>query len=232
MILAHWAACEFKAGDEARAEELIQQALARTTAPVGVAYLLLTEVLRLKLARALKTRFDQDLKNGLATPNVDGAVFLTRILAGLHIGGVTYIGQKGHTQKVLSYIYKARDLDFSEPQLEELCRNLLDMEAYPQTRRSASMGEQRYPDSPVFPYLNALAWIQEEGRHVRIGRVVSMLRRAQALAQAQPSNERRDRMLEDIEKHLHELNPFDLDFLGRMFGFGEEDDYDDADDDW
>ncbi|MGH7170636.1 MAG: hypothetical protein ACRELG_10195, partial [Gemmataceae bacterium] len=232
MILAHWAACEFKAGDETRAEELIPQALARTTAAVGVSYLLLTEVLRLKLARGLKKRFDQDLKSGLATPNVDGAVFLTRILAGLHISGVKYIGQKGHTQKVLSYIYKARDLDFSEPQLEELCRNLLDMEAYSQTRRSANMGEQRYPESPVFPYLNALAWIREKGRQVRTWRVVPLLKRARSLAQAQPSNERRDRMLEDIDKHLLELNPFDLDFLGRMFGFGEEDDYDDADDDW
>jgi tetratricopeptide (TPR) repeat protein len=232
MILAHWAACEFKAGEEPRAEELIQQALARTAAPVGVAYLLLTEVQRLTLARTLKTRFEQDLKNGLATPNVEGAVFLTRILAGLHIGGVKYLGQKGHTQKVLSYIYKSRNLDFSEPQLEELCRNLLDMEAYPQARRFANIGERRYLDSPVFPYLHALAWIQEEGRRVPTWRVVPMLKRAQSLAQAQPPNERRDRMLEDIDKHLHELNPFDLDFLGRMFGFGEEDDYDDAGDEW
>lgn len=230
MILAHWAACEFKAGDDARAEELIQQALARTTAPVGVSYLLLTEVLRLKLARTLKTRFEQDLKNGLAMPNPDGAVFLTRILAGLHTGGVKYIGQKGHTQKVLSYIYKTRNLDFSEPQLEELCRNLLDMEAYPQARRTANQGEAQYRDSPVFPYLHALAWIQEEGRRVPTWKVVPMLKRAQSLARVQPPNERRDRMLEDIEKHLQELNPFDLDFLGRMFGFGDEDENDTGED--
>lgn len=232
MILAHWAACEFKASDEARAEELLQQALARTTAPVGVSYLLLAEVQRLKLARSLKTRFEQDLKNGLATPTVDGAVFLTRILAGLHIGGVKYHGQKGHTQKVLSYIYKARNLDFTEPKLEELCRNLLDMEAYPQARRFANIGERSYLDSPVFPYLHALAWIQEKGRRVPTWQVVPKLKRARSLAQAQPPNERRDRMLEDIDKHLQELNPFDLDFLGRMFGFGQEDDYDDTDEDW
>jgi tetratricopeptide (TPR) repeat protein len=231
MILAHWAACEFKAGETARAEEMIQQALSRTTAPVGIAYLLLTEVLRLKLDRALKKRFEQDLKTGLATPNQDGAVFLTRILAGLHSGGVQYIGQKGHTQKVLSYIYKTRNLDFSEPQLEELCRNLLDMEAYPQARRFANIAEQRYPDSPSFPYLHALAWIRQEGRRAPTWRVVPLLKRARSLAQAQPPNERRDHMLEDIDKHLHELNPFDLDFLGRIFGFSEEDS-DDADDDW
>jgi hypothetical protein len=200
---------------------------------VGVAYLLLTEVLRLKLDRALKKRFEQDLKSGLAEPNPDGAVFLTRILAGLRSGSVNYIGQKGHTQKVLSYIYKARNLDFSQPQLEELCSNLLDMEAYPQARRFANIGEQHYPESPTFPYLHALAWIQEKGRRGPAWQVVPMLKRARALAQAQPSNERRDRMLEDIDKHLHELNPFDLDALGRMFGFVEDDEeYGDADDDW
>lgn len=232
MILAHWAACEFKAGDDVRAEELLQQALARTAAPVGVSYLLLTEVLRLKLDRALKKRFEQDLKSGLTTPNPDAAVFLTRILAGLHTGGVQYIGQKGHTQKALSYIYKSRNLDFSEPQLEELCRNLLDMDAYAQTRRFANIGERHYPENPVFPYLHALAWIQEKGRRAPTWQVVPILKRARMLAQAQPSNERRDRMLEDIEKHLHEWNPFDLDFLGRVFGFGDEDDDDDTDEDW
>lgn len=231
MILAHWAACEFKAGDDARAEELIQQALARTTAPVGVAYLLLTEVLRLKLARHLKTRFEQDLKSGLTTPNADGAVFLTRILAGLHTVGVKYIGQKGHTQKVLSYIYKTRSLAFTEPQLEELCRNLLDMEAYPQTRRNADIGENQYPDSAVFPYLHALAWIQEKGRRVPTWQVVPLLKRARSLAQGQPPNERRDRMLEDIDRYLHEYNPFDFDFLDQIFGF-DDDDSDDADDAW
>ncbi|HEY7330528.1 MAG TPA: hypothetical protein VH592_23005 [Gemmataceae bacterium] len=233
MILAHWAACEFKAGDTVRAEELIQQALVRTAAPVGISYLLLTEVLRLKLDRALKKRFEQDLKVGLATPIQDGTVFLTRILAGLHQGGVQYIGQKGHTQKVLSYIHKARTLDFSEPQLEELCRNLLDMEAYTQTRRFANIGEKQYPESPTFPYLNALAWIEERGRRVPSWQVVPLLKRARTKAQAQLPNERRDRMLEDIDKFLQEFQPFDFDVLDRIFGFGEEDDdTEDADDDW
>jgi tetratricopeptide (TPR) repeat protein len=220
MILAYWSACEFKADDDARAEELLQQALSRGVAPVGIAYLMLTEVLRLKLPRALKTRFDRDLKSGLATPSADGAVFLARILAGLHAGGVQYIGQKGHTQKVLSYIHKARNLAFTEAQLEQLCRNLLDMEAYPKARSFAEIGESQYPESPLFPYLHALGWIEQKSRRMSTWKVVMMLKRAQELAQAQPANERRDRMLEDIEKHLRELNPFDLNMIGRMFGFG------------
>jgi tetratricopeptide (TPR) repeat protein len=221
MVLGYWAACEFKAGDDARAEELIQQALGRTSAPVGIAYLLLTEVHRLKLPRTLKTRFDGELKSGLATPNAEGAIFLTRILAGLHSGGVKYLGQKGHTQKVLSYINKTRAGDFTEPQLEELCRNLLDLESYPQARRFAELGEGKYPESPVFPYLHALGWLRHKDRRKTTWKVAAMLKKAQSLAQGQPSNERRDRMLEDIEKHLNELNPFGFDMLERLFGMGD-----------
>jgi tetratricopeptide (TPR) repeat protein len=231
MILAHWAACEFKAGDAARAEELLGQALAQTPAPVGVAYLLLTEVQRLKLDRTLKTRFEQDLQTGLAAPTSAGAVFLARILAGLHTGGVKYSGQKGHAQKVRSYIHKSRTLNFSEAQLEELCRNLLDLEDYPKARRFADIGEGFYHENPVFPYLHALGWIHAEGRRVHPYDVIPLLQRAKTLLQGQPSNERRDRMLEDIEKHLRELNPFDLDLLGRLFGFDEEDEFED-DDEW
>lgn len=236
LVLARWAAGEFKAGETARAEELIAQALAATPAAVGVAYLLLTEVLRLKLDRALKTRFEGDWKAGLAAPTPAGAVFLTRVLADLHRGGVTYVGQKGHTTKNLSYIHKAHGPEFTEAQLEELCQNLLDLEVYPKARRFADLAERLYPNNPLFPYLHALGWLQPQGRRAQPYNVVPLLQRAQRLAQARPPDERRERMLADIEQHLHELNPFDLDFLGRLFGFTDgpddfedEDDYDDDD---
>ena len=31
-------------------------------------------------------------------------------------------------------------------------------------------------------------------------------------------------MIEDIDKYLHEYNPFDFDFLERVFGFEQEED--------
>ena len=85
-------------------------------------------------------------------PTQAGAVFLTRILAGLHAGGVKYLGQKGHAQKVLSYIHKARNLDFPEAQLEESCQNLLDLEAYPKRGASPiweSCGILKIHSSPI-----------------------------------------------------------------------------------
>ncbi len=63
--------------------------------------------------------------------------------------------------------------------------------------------------------------------------MVPLLQNAQRLAKARPPDERRDRLLADIEKHLHELNPFDLDFLSRLFDMGGGmDDFEDDDDSW
>ncbi len=238
MISAYWTACEFKADDDARAEELLQQAMNQTSAGVGIAYLLLSEAIRLKLQRHLKTRFERELKSGLDNPCPEGAVFLARILAGHHTGGVKYVGQKGHTQKALSYITKTRTCIYAESQLEELCRNLLDMEAYPKARSFAEIGEIHYPENPSFPYLRALSWMEQGNRRMSAWKVSRMLSRARELAQARPSNEARDRMLEDIEKRLLEINPFNLDMLGRLFDMGgipnifEMDEDDDDDDSW
>src|SRR5262249_42166658 len=55
-VLCKWAACEFKAGDAARAEELLGQALAKAGGRVAIAFSMLIEMIRLKLPRPLKAR--------------------------------------------------------------------------------------------------------------------------------------------------------------------------------
>lgn len=233
IILARWAACEFKAGQPAEAEQRLRQAVEQTPAAVGIAYLILTEVIRLKMDRALKNRFTEEFRLGLAAPpTAAGVGFLTRVLAGLHTGGVVYSGQKGHTQKILAYASKAQGADFSEPQLEELCQNLLDLEAYPRARRFADMGERLYSSSPVFPYLHALGWLQAEGRRVYSYDVVPLLQRAQRLARTRPPDERRDRLLADVENYLRELHPYDFDMLEQLFGGGGQAEEEPDEDTW
>jgi hypothetical protein len=110
---------------------------------------------------------------------------------------------------------------------------LLDLEVYPKARRFADLAERLYPNNPLFPYLHALGWIGQQGRRVQPYNVVPLLQRAQRLAKARPPDERRERLLNDVEQHLRELNPFDLDFLGRLFEHmgGGPDDFEDEDDD-
>src|SRR5262249_20253940 len=64
-VWCKWAACEFKAGDTARAEELLGKAHAEAGSRLAVAYSILIETIRLRLPRPLKARFDQEFKEAL-----------------------------------------------------------------------------------------------------------------------------------------------------------------------
>src|SRR5207244_1242038 len=102
-IYCKWAACEFKAGDDARAEELLAQALADVGSRLGVAYSMLIEVIRLKLTK-LKKRFNDEFNALLAQP-ADGAsaAAVADNDAAHKAAGITYHGQKTHEKKVLGY---------------------------------------------------------------------------------------------------------------------------------
>jgi tetratricopeptide (TPR) repeat protein len=230
VVLARWAALEFKAADAPRAEELLRQAQAQAPAAVGVAYLLLTEVIRLKLDRPLKVRFDQEFKEGLGgAPAAGAAAYLARIVAGLHAGGVRYTGQKTHRQKILSYIHKSRKADFTEAQLEEMCQALLELKAFAPARRFGQLGEAKFEQNPAFPYYQALSYLLGGGRRSNHWLIARLLQQARRLALAQPPGERRDRLLEEIEDRLHEVHPFDFDILGGIFDMGSPFEEDEGD---
>ena len=152
-----------------------------------------------------------------APPTAVAAVFLVHVLTGLHKGGVKYVGQKGHSQKILSYVKKVGEEDFTQSQMEELCQNLLGLEAYTQARRICQTGRRKFRNAPLFPYYEAMSYILGKNRRVHNYRLVPLLQEAQRLARAQPSNEDRDRMLEDIDNHLREMNPFGNEFMERLF---------------
>jgi tetratricopeptide (TPR) repeat protein len=234
VIRARWAAAEFKAGDVNRAEELLEQARNAAPAPVGIAFLLLTEIIRLKLDRKLKTRFDQEFKQGLAEPpSAAATVFLVRILAGFHLGGIAYVGQKTHNQKILAYVNKARLVQFTESQYEELIQSLLDLEAFTRARQVSQQARVKFMNNPMFPYFNAMSYLLGKDRRVHHWRLTPLLQAAQRLAQALPPDERRDRLLADIDKHLRELNPFGMELLERLFDpGGAANDFYDDDDAW
>src|SRR5262249_19817271 len=91
-VYCKWAACEFKAGDAARAEELLGQALGETGSRLAVAYGMLIEVIRLRLTK-LKKRFNDEFNARLADP-ADGAsaAAIAETTASHKAAGVTYHG--------------------------------------------------------------------------------------------------------------------------------------------
>ena len=159
-VLCKWAACEFKAGDLARAEELLQQATQESGNRLAVAFSMLIETIRLKLPRQLKQRFDQEFNAGLAEPpTAAGAVNLVDTAAAHRLAGITYVGQKTHEKKVLAYVEKARNAEFTEDQLEKLCGALLGLRALPAARKFTQLGQERFPNNPYFPFFEAESYL-------------------------------------------------------------------------
>jgi tetratricopeptide (TPR) repeat protein len=235
-VLARWAACEFKAGDEGRAEELLTQARAAGGPPLALAYAMLTETIRLKLGPKLKARFDGDFKAGLAeAPSAPAAADLLRMTTALERAGVTYHGQKTHRQKVLAYLEKARrEAEFTEPQLEDVCRALLALEARKQARTFAALAKKKFKANPWFPFFEAVTYFLEGPTQCPYYPTRTLLEQAERLAQALPPDERRDRLLEDIRARqtaLEAFSPFGgfmQDFFETPFG----DEWDEDEDDW
>jgi tetratricopeptide (TPR) repeat protein len=231
-IQARQAACEFKAGDTARAEELLQQAVAKAPHPLVVSFRLLTETIRLKLPRTLKTRFEQEYKAGIAAPAVpEAAADLVELLADLKALGVRYTGLKTHESAILKYVNKGQKAQWNARQIEGVVRALLRLKAIAPARRFLSSARRRFRSDPVFPYLEAVTYFLEGPNRLPPYHVRWMLDEAERLAEALPLDEHRAKLLDDIHQHQQMLDA--LDPLGRMpnfieelFGFDDDDDDD------
>jgi tetratricopeptide (TPR) repeat protein len=234
-IQCKWAACEFKAGDAARAEELLQQAHAQGGYDLPIAYTMLIEAIRLKLPRPVKKRFDDAFKAALAEPPTAGAVQqVTEIVTAHQHAGVTYHGQKTHEKKVQGYVEKALHADFSEQQMDKIAAGLLSIQALKLARKYTEFGRRRFPQSPWFPFYEAESHIALGPSRCPVWKVMPLLEEARRLAGARQQSERERNLLDviqDRQRMVGALNPFG-NSLFNMFG---ENDYDDesweADDD-
>jgi tetratricopeptide (TPR) repeat protein len=234
-VLCKWAACEFKAGDPERAEELLEQALSEAGNRLAVAFSMLIEIIRLKLPRKLKSRFDKDFKDGLAEPATGAAAAaLASTIAAHRAAGVTYHGQKTHEKKVLTYLDKAQRADLTEEQLEKVCRALLTLPSFNRLRTFTNLGQRKFPKNPLFPYLEAESFIALGPSRCPTWQVQPLLEKAQRLAQELPKGSQPEWLLEAIrarQQLIGMVNPFLSSFMDQMFDmFGDEDD--DEDDDW
>jgi tetratricopeptide (TPR) repeat protein len=235
-VLCKWAACEFKAKDDTRAQELLQQALAEKGSALAVSFSMLIESIRLKLPRPLKTLFDQEVNRLLAEPpTADSAAAIAGMVAAHRRAGVTYFGQKTHEKKVLAYLEKARTLQFGEQQLMEICAALGELDKVRLYRDYVKLGQQQYPNNPFFLLEEARLDIDQGPYRCPVYEAKELLKKARDLALALPRDERQQTLLEeikDLEEELRQLNPFASMFADMPFGpFGYEDDFDDEMDD-
>jgi len=236
--LCKWAACEFKAGDAVRAEELLQQARAASASSLLIAYTLLIEVLRFELDRSLKTRFETEFKAGLALPPTAADVIaVLQLTEAHHLAKTEYTGRKTHLKQVLTYTEKARNrVSFTEKELADVCETLLELGAGVRSIRGyIQRGQVEFRANPVFPYLEAVYELRSRSPRLATFRVGHLLGEAERLARAMPEGPEKEAMIAKItrEKQALELftgfNPFPMPGFFDMFE--DDDEYEDEDDD-
>ncbi len=221
------AACELKAGESARAEELLQEVRSQGADPLSVAYAMLVESVRGKLPAGLKKRFDEEFKAGLAQPpSPVAAVSLLKLVRDLEEADISYFGQKTHTKKAIEYAVAA-DADATESQREELVSLLVDLGSYRNAIRLSRRAAARFPHNPFFPYFEAVNEMNQRDEEVEVWRVRPLLEQAERLARAAPVGPRTQRLLNDIQERLRDLDaldPFGAMMRRRFFGpDGDED---------
>jgi tetratricopeptide (TPR) repeat protein len=203
-VYCKWAACEFRARDAARAEELLGQALAKAGSRLAVAYSMLIEVIRLRLTPQ-KKRFNDEFNDLLGGPADGASAAAVAETAASHMAaGITYHGQKTHEKKVLNYLQKAVSTPMTEDQLERICAALVSLQQHRLLKEYAWHGHKRHPKNPYFVYFQAEACRP----HTVYGRTAfqfrELLEEARRLAQALPPEPRRDALLEQI-RHREEM---------------------------
>jgi tetratricopeptide (TPR) repeat protein len=239
-ILCKWAACEFKAGQMDKANELLQQAYAEKDSRLAVIFSMLIETIRFKLTK-LKTQFNKEFNALLADPPSGAAAAALAETAKEHrLAGVKYHGQQTHEKKVRSYLEKAVRAQFTEDQLRQICAALDVLEIRRLLLDYIRLGQRLFPKDPYFFLAEAQYSVNPNRPYGVYGlapwHASESLNKARELAQALPRGDRQDellRQIQDCEQKVNELNPFGSAFknlFGDMtfdpFGPFEEDDDD------
>jgi tetratricopeptide (TPR) repeat protein len=205
-VYCKWAACEYKAGDAARAEELLQQALAESGSELAVNYSMVIEATRLKLASALKTRFNKGFNAGLAQPpSGQAAAKLADIAHVHHLGGFNYYGQKTHEKKVVAYLEKALKVELTEEQLEQIGRALVGLQNLKLLTKFTQLGQRKFPHNPYFYFLEAEGYFARGPYQCPAWKVQPLLSKARELALQRPADERQKELLEALEERQQML---------------------------
>jgi tetratricopeptide (TPR) repeat protein len=231
VIACCWAACEMKAKNQPRADELLAQAREKAPGEMLLTYVLLVEANRVKLPSSLKTRFTQEFNAAVGdAPTPALAVALTAYLHRLHDSGETYHGQKTHAKKLFEYIDRLDKEAFSEETYVALLQHMARVEPPARmVQRFFEHGTHRYPANPFVPYLQAVHMLgdeedPEEARDpVRADR---LLARAEQLGRPRAQEPAVKAMLDDAASRRKQLqavialrNPF-ANLFSRFAGMG------------
>lgn len=225
MPLCGWAACEFKAGDAARAEELLAQANQREENRPAIAAYMAGLAADWKLPKAIKSRFDKDLKTWLsATPTPAQAASLALLFAGYQSDDFDYYGRKTHEKKMLALAGTLVDRSFTEPEMKRLGDALSELEAQRLLRKFALRWQRDFPTLPQPLLYEIDTYLWKDDARWPLWRLKPLAEEAKHLAEKMPAGAEREAILARIDDYLeqfHDLNPFASLFDQFAGGFDE-----------
>jgi tetratricopeptide (TPR) repeat protein len=235
-----YAACEMKAGDAARADELLGQARARAPGELLITYNLLVESNRLALGHATKTRYTKTFNSditGAGTPEL--AIALVHSVRRLDELGVSYHGQATHSKKIFEFANRIDRKQYSQAQMQMLLGDMVRLEP-PRRMLRKMIDDARiaYPDNPFFAYFDLIYMMGDdpENSDMNSWRLLPFIDRIEEKARKWPADAQLEEMLADLRHRRQTLRALDaLSNPFRMFGggpFGFFDGFDDFEDDF
>ena len=232
MPLMALAACEFNAGENARAEELLAQAAGCIADRDAMDACMTALAGAWGLPKSIKMRFEKSFKQQLAgTPSSGAAAALAALFARLQTDGIAYYGSKTHIKNVISFANRTFKMPISEEQMNRLGNALVQLKAATPLGRLSREWRCTFPDSPYPPFFELESYVARDQRRWRIWRLRAIGEQARERAERMPPGPQRDGLLEKLDARMqqfHDLNPFASMFDRMADAFGgrntEEDD--------
>ena len=243
--LCQWAVAEMKAGNPARASELIAQAQAEPDQRLACRYALVGESVRAKLSAKEKKEIAQELKAALAqTPTPAEILVLIESAAHQRLTHAdVFHGQKTQEKTILKFLDQLAFDAFDEPQLERLCTGLMTLQARKPWFNCLNQARRHHLKNVFFRLAFVDYYLTEKNADRKTHLAQEHLDQARRLVEAIPRGEQQQQLLEQIqekEEMIAALNagrPNMFSMMERLFGgFGPGDDdfedFDDDDDGW
>ncbi len=240
-LLCQWAVAELAAGNAARAEELIAQALAEPDQRLACRYALVGASVRAKLPPKQKKRIADDLKAALAqTPSpAEILVLLESAAAQRQVHDKTFHGQKTQEKTILKFLDAIRFDAFSEEQLQRLAGGLQTLNARKPWLICLNYGWSLFQTSPFFA-LSFVDYYLTGNREPDVYQARRYLDAARRVVEPMPRGEQQQRYLdaikdkEEIIAGLSARGSTMMDVFDRIFGdfepdFDDDEGYDDDD---
>jgi hypothetical protein len=199
------------------------------------AYCMVTEAIRLKLPKPLKTRFETAFIDGLRNmPTGKDITALVLYHAAVFEQNPLYTGAKTHQIKILKFVDQAKKAPFTSTQLHELCRALLQLQAWKRLGAFSKRGHKEFRSDPAFVYYEAMSILAGNEFDRSTWKAEDLLKKAQRLAAAQPREAQNEAINEQIRKQLMlmaAMNPFGgmMDIFGGPLDHFEDDEFDNGD---